>query len=155
MMPEVPPGPEPQSAALPFRRPADYYSTPAGDARPLFPRWVPFGCGTASIIVLMLVFALGAAVSTGALGELLDLMFGSMQGEIDKMFTAEVKPPQKAAFDAEMATMRTAIRANRLSLDGLQPLLRSMRDVSSDEHVTAAETEQLTREIHEINTRKR
>jgi hypothetical protein len=30
-----------------------------------------------------------------------------------------------------------------------------MRDVSSDEHVTAAETEQLTREIHEINTRKR
>ena len=155
MMPEVPPGPEQQSASLPFRRPADYYSTPAGDGRPLFPRWVPFGCGTASIVVLMLVFALGVAVSTGALGELLDLMFGSMQGEIHKMFTAEVKPPQKAVFDAEMATMRAAIRANRLSLDRLQPLLRSMRDVSSDEHVTAAETEQLTREIHEINTRKR
>ena len=82
-------------------------------------------------------------------------MFGSMQGEIDKMFTPDVKPPQKAAFDAEMKTMRASIRANRLSLDRLQPLLRSMRDASSDEHVTAAETEQLTREIHEINNRKR
>ena len=155
MMPEVPPGPEQHSTSLPFQRPADYYSTPVGDVRPLFPRWVPFGCGTASIIVLLLVFALGAAVSTGALGELLDLMFGSMQGEIDKMFTPDVKPQQKAAFDAEMKTMRASIRANRLSLDRLQPLLRSMRDASSDEHVTAAETEQLTREIHEINTRKR
>lgn len=154
-MPEVPPGPEQHSVSLPFRRPADYYSTPAGDARPLFPGWVPYGCGTASIIVLLLVFALGAAVSTGALGELLDLMFGSMQAEIDRMFTPEVKPSQKAAFDAEMKAMRVAIRANRLTLDRLQPLLRSMRDASSDEHITAEETEQLTREIHEINTRKR
>jgi hypothetical protein len=154
MMPEAPPGPEQHSALLPFRRPGDYYSTPVGDARPLFPRWVPFGCGIASIIVLLLVFAVGAAVSTGALGELLDLMFGSMQGEIDKMFTPEVKAPQKAAFDAEMKTMRASIRANRLSLDRLQPLLRSMRDASSDEHITPQETEQLIHEIHDINNRK-
>ena len=154
VMPEVPPGPEQRSPSLPFRRPADYYSTPGGDTRPLFPRWVPFGCGTASIVVVLLVFALGAAVSTGALGELLDLMFGSMQGQIDKMFMPEVTPPQKAALDAEMKTMRAAIRANRLSLDRLQPLLRSMRDVSSDEHITPQETEQLIHEIHDINSRK-
>jgi len=154
-MPEVPPEPEQRSPSLPFRRPADYYAAAVGDARPLFPRWVPFGCGTASIVVLLLVFALGVAVSTGALGELLDLMFGTMQGEIDKMFTPDVTAPQRAALDAEMKTMRTAIRANRLSLDHLQPLLRTMREVSSDEHVTPAETQQLTREIHEINNRKR
>jgi hypothetical protein len=155
MAPGTPVGPERSSATLPFRRPADYYSTPVGDARPLFPRWVPFGCGTASIIVLLLVFALGAAVSAGGLGQVLDLMVGTMQGEIDKMFTADVKPQQREAFDAEMKTMRTAIRENRLSLDRLQPLLRSLRDASSDEHITAAETDQLTQEIHEINTRKR
>jgi hypothetical protein len=155
MMPEVPPGLEQHSALLPFRRPADYYSTPVGDARPLFPRWVPYGCGTASIIVLLVVFALGAAVSTGALGELLDLMFGPMQGEIDRMFTPDVKPQQRVALDAEMKTMRAAIRANRLSLDRLQPLLRSMRDASSDEHITSQETEQLIHEIHEINNMKR
>jgi hypothetical protein len=137
---------------LPFRRPADYYSTPVGDARPLFPRWVPFGCGTASIMVLLLVFALGAAVSAGALGGVLDLMFGAMQAEMDKMFTADVKPPQKAAFDAEMKTMRAAIRENRLSLDRLQPVLRSMRDASSDQHITPEETEQLTRELRDVNS---
>jgi hypothetical protein len=137
---------------LPFRRPADYYSTPVGDARPLFPRWVPFGCGTASIMVLLLVFALGAAVSAGALGGVLDLMFGTMQAEMDKMFTADVKPPQKAAFDAEMKTMRAAIRENRLSLDRLQPVLRSMRDASSDQHITPEETAQLTRELRDVNS---
>jgi len=154
-MPEVPPEAEQRFPSLPFRRPADYYSTPVSGARPLFPQWVPFGCGTASIVVLLLVLALGAAVSRGALGELLDLMFGTMQSEIDKMFTPDVTPPQRAALDAEMKTMRASIRANRLSLDHLQPLLRSMREVSSDEHVTPAETQQLTRQIHEINNRKR
>jgi hypothetical protein len=155
MAPGTPEGPERSSARLPFRRPADYYSTSVGDARPLFPRWVPFGCGTAATIVLVLVFALGAAVSAGGLGQVLDLMIGTMQGEIDKMFTADVKPQQREAFDAEMKTMRGAIRENRLTLDRLQPLLRSLRDASADEHVTPAETDQLTREIQEINIRKR
>jgi len=78
-------------------------------------------------------------------------MFASMQGEIDKMFTPDVNAAQKAAFDAEMKKMRDSIRTNRLTLDRMQPLLRSMREVASDEHVTPAEAERLTREIHEIN----
>jgi hypothetical protein len=152
MAPGTPEGPERSSARLSFRRPADYYSTPVGDARPLFPRWVPYGCGTASIIVLLLVFALGAAVSAGGLGQVLDLMIGTMQGEIDKMFTSDVKPQQREAFDAEMKTMRAATRENHLSLDRLQPLLRSMRDASVDEHITPEETEQLTRELRDVNS---
>ncbi len=151
IIPDAPPEGEHPSATLPFPRPADYYSSPVGDARPLFPRWVPYGCGTASIILLLLVFALGAAFSSGALGELLELMFASMQGEIDRMFTPDVNAAQKAAFDAEMKKMRESIRTNRLTLDRMQPLLRTMREVASDERVTPAEAEQLTREIHEIN----
>jgi uncharacterized coiled-coil DUF342 family protein len=85
------------------------------------------------------------------MGELLELMFASMQGEIDKMFTRDVKPSEKAAFDAEMKTMRESVRQNRLPLDRLQPLLRSLREVTMDEHVTPAEAQQLTKEIHEIN----
>src|SRR2546422_5498937 len=106
--PAAPPSSEPPTSisTLPFRRPADYYSSPVGEARPLFPRWVPYGCGTASIILLLLVFALGAAFSSGALGGLLELMFASMQGEIDKMFTPDVNAEQKAAFDAELKKMR-------------------------------------------------
>jgi hypothetical protein len=151
IIPDAPPEGEHPSATLPFRRPADYYSSPVGEARPLFPRWVPYGCGTASIILLLLVFALGAAFSSGALGGLLELMFASMQGEIDRMFTPDVNAAQKAAFDAEMKKMRDSIRTNRLTVDRVQPLLRTMREVVSDERVTPAEAEQLTREIHEIN----
>ena len=137
---------------LPFRRPADYYSTPTGDAKPLFPRWVPYGCGTAAIVLLVLVFVGGVFAARGGMGQLFDFMFGSMQGEIDKMFTKEVTPAQKAAFDNEMKTMRDAVRQNRLPIDRLQPLLRTMRDVTSDEHVTPAEADQLTKQMHEINT---
>jgi len=137
---------------LPFRRPADYYSTPTGDAKPLFPRWVPYGCGTAAIVLLLVVFVGGVFAARGGMGQLFDFMFGSMQGEIDKMFTKEVTPAQKADFDNEMKTMRDAVRQNRLPIDRLQPLLRTMRDVTSDEHVTPAEADQLTKQMHEINT---
>jgi len=148
--------PDPESPALPapslpFRRPADYYSSPVGDARPLFPKWVPYGCGSAAIVALIIVFGLGIAVSRGGMGELFELMFATMQGETDKMFTADVKQADKAAFDAEMKAMRESVRQNRVSMDRLQPFLRTLRDVSSDERVTPAETQQLTQEIRAIN----
>ena len=137
---------------LPFRRPADYYSTPVGDAKPLFPRWVPYGCGIASIALLVIVFVGGYFAVHGGMGRLLDMMFGSMQGETEKMFTKEVTTAQKAAFEREMRTMRDSVRQNRLPMDRLQPLLRTMRDVSEDEHVTPAEADQLTKEMHAVNT---
>jgi hypothetical protein len=152
--PVVAPDPEtpaPPLPSLPFRRPADYYSSPVGDARPLFPKWVPYGCGSAAIVVLIIVFGLGIAVSRGGMGELFDLMLATMQSETDKMFTGDVKPADKAAFDAEMKAMRESVRHNRVSMERLQPLLRTLRDVTSDERVTPAETQQLTNEIRELN----
>jgi len=152
--PAAPPSSEPPTSiqSLPFRRPADYYSAPVGEARPLFPRWVPYGCGSAAIILLIAVFLGGIFASRGGMGEVLDLMFGSMQSEIDKIFTKDVQPAQRAAFDREMKTMRTSVRQNRLPIDRLQPLLRTLREVTSDSRVTSAETEQLTKEIHAINS---
>jgi hypothetical protein len=152
--PVVVPDPEPPALptpSLPFRRPADYYSSPVGDARPLFPRWVPYGCGSAAIVALIIVFGVGVAVSRGMLGQIFDLMFATTQAEIDKMFTRDVKPADKQAFDAEMKNMRDLVRNNRVSIDRLQPLLRMIREAISDERVTPAETQQLTQEIREIN----
>jgi hypothetical protein len=152
--PVVSPDPEPPALpppSLPFRRPADYYTSPAGEARPLFPKWVTFGCGTAAIVALLAVFGLGIAISRGGMGELFDFMFATMQSETDKMFTKDVKPADKAAFDAEMKAMRESVRQNRISLDRLQPVLRTLREVSSDERVTPVETQQLTEEIRKIN----
>ena len=138
--------------SAPFRRPADYYSTPIGDARPLFPRWVPYGCGAAAIVVLIVVFVGGVFAVRGGMGQLMDWMFGSMQTETEKMFTKDVTAAEKATFEREMKTMREAVRTNRLRVDRLQPLLRTMRDVSADEKVTSIETEQLIKEMHRINT---
>jgi hypothetical protein len=152
--PAISPDSEPPALpppSLPFRRPADYYSSPAGEVRPLFPKWVPFGCGTAAIVALLVVFGLGIAVSRGGMGELFNFMFASMQGEIDKMFTKDVKPADKIAFEAEMKAMRESVRQNRISVDRLQPLLRTLRDVVSDERVTPAETQQMTQEIRELH----
>jgi hypothetical protein len=137
---------------LPFRRPADYYSSPVGDQKPLFPKWVPYGCGSAAIVLLVVVFLAGVFAARGGMGQLLDLMFGSMQGEIDRMFTKDVLPPQKAAFDREMKALRDRVRQNRLPIDRLQPLLRDLRDAVSDERVTPAEAEQLTKEMHALNS---
>ena len=137
---------------LPFRRPADYYSTPVGEAKPLFPRWVPYGCGTASIVLILIVFAAGYFAVHGGMSRMMDLMFSSMQGEIEKMFTKDVSPTQKASYEREMKRLRDSVRQNRLPVDRLQPLLRTMRDVTEDEHVTPAEADQLTKEMHEINT---
>ncbi len=113
--------------------------------------WVPYGCGTAAIVTLLVVFGLGIAISRGGMGQLFDLMFATMQTEIDKRFTKDVKPADKTAFDAEMKAMRDSVRENRISVDRLQPVLRTLRDVVSDERVTPAETEQVTQEIREIN----
>ncbi len=102
-------------------------------------------------MALLLIFGAGIAASQGALGELFDFMFASIQGETEKYFTKDVKPEQKAAFDAEMKKMRAAVRANKLSVDRLQPFLRTLRDASEDERVTPQETERLIREIREAN----
>lgn len=139
----------------PFRRPADYYSSPVEEVKPIFPRWVPIGCGTASIVLVVFLLGLAIGVSSGAFSGMFDIVFSSMQGEIEKMMTADVKPPQKEAFHAEMKTMRQSVRSGHLKLDRLQPLLRLMRDAVTDERVTAPEVDELTREVHRINASTR
>ena len=144
--------PQPPPPSLPFRCPADYYSSPAGDARPLFPKWVPYGCGSAAILVLIVVFTFGILAARGRLGDLFDVAFWlPMQGEIDKMFTKDVKPADRAAFDAEMKSLRESVRLNRLPMQKLQPLLQTLREVVSDERVTPAETQRLIQELRQIN----
>lgn len=137
-----------------FRRPADYYAAPVQDVRPLFPRWVPFGCGAASIVLILVLAGVAAGVSSGVFGSVFDLMFSEMQGEIDKMMAPDVKPPQKAAFDSEMKSMRERVRNGSLKMDRMQPLMRVMREVVSDERVTSSEVDRLTREIHALNASK-
>ena len=80
-----------------------------------------------------------------------EFMLATMQGETDKMFTKDVKPADKKAFDTEMKSMREIVRQNRVPVERLQPLLRTLRDAVTDERVTPAETQQLIEQIREIN----
>ena len=50
--PEPPPPPAPR---LPFQLPAEYYASPERRP-PALPRAVPFGCGTAAIVFLIVFF---------------------------------------------------------------------------------------------------
>lgn len=134
-----------------FRKPADYYTSPIDESARVFPRWVPFGCGSASIVLLIVLALVAVGVSKGAFGQLFEYVFAQMQGELDKMMTPDVTPPQKAGLDREMKTMRDAIRTNKLKIDRLQPLMRDIRDISADERVTSAEVQRLTRELQALN----
>lgn len=103
-------------------------------------------------MLLIALAGVAIGVSSGAFSGIFTMAMSSMQGEVDKMMAPDVKPAQKAAFDAEMKTMRGSVRAGRLKLERLQPLMRMMRDVVSDERVTGPEVDRLTRELHTLNS---
>jgi len=147
----IPTAPEPRP--LPFRRPADYYSAPLSEVRPIFPRWVPFGCGAASLVAVLVLFAGGAVAGSGKGGALFATLFGAMGDEIKGMFAKDVTAPQKTAFDAEMKTLRANLAGGKVSIDQLQPLLQGIRDASMDNSVSGAEAERLTRAARDVNER--
>lgn len=140
----------PESLPPPSRWPGEYYASPVTSRRPLFPRWVPFGCGAAAILALTILFIGGAIAGSGGAGMIFEMMFGAMQDEVDGMFTKDVQPAQKAAFDQEMKALRDRMKGPGVPLDRLQPLLRTIREASSDGHVTPQEADTLTSAVRAV-----
>jgi hypothetical protein len=147
--PPVAPPPEPAPDPLPFRRPADYYSTPGSNLRPLFPRWVPIGCGWAALAFVVLLFVAGALAPKS--GSVLDMLFGKIQDDIAEHFTKDVNAAQKAAFAAEMKTLRASASHGKLKLDKTQSFLRLATDVDADEKIDPAEVDKLIAAVREVN----
>jgi hypothetical protein len=141
----------PEPRPLPFRRPADYYAAPPSDVRPLFPRWVPLGCGTASLIILAVLFGAGGFAASGKGSAIFAALFGTMQDEMHGMFTKDVTPADKAAFDAQMNALRGNLSHGKVSMDRLQPLLHAIRDASIDSKITPDEARKLTAAAHDVN----
>jgi hypothetical protein len=132
-----------------FRLPADYYSSPPSDVRPLFPKWVPLGCGTAAAVLLVILFAAGALMTGPRLALLMDFVVGSSLGELKGMYAPDVTPQQKAAFDAEVKQLRDGLRNHKVSLQNFQPFLKQMQTVIADKKVTAEEVTRLTKIAHD------
>ncbi len=140
---------EPAAVALPFRRPADYYASPGSDLRPLVPRKVPIGCGWASVVFVILLFAAGAFAPRS--GALLGKLFGMIGDDIVKHFSSDVTPVQKAAFAAEMNALRAAASEGKLKLDKTQSFLKLATDVDADEKVDHAEADKLIAALRDVN----
>lgn len=118
----------------------------------MLPRWVPFGCGTAALIALLILFVGGAIAGSGGAGMIFEMVFGTMQDEIDGMFTKQVQPAQKTAFDNEMKALRERMKGPGVSVEKLQPLLRAIREASSDGKVTPEEADALTGAVRVLTT---
>jgi len=147
MAPESAPAPPPPS--LPFRLPAEYYASP--ERTRVFARAVPFGCGSAAALFLVVLFVAGALFSGDRGGRLVSSLFAVMQSEIDGQFTKDVPAAQKAEFDTQFNELRHRLETGRAKLATLQPFLEKMRDASMDEKVTPEETRKLIEALRGVN----
>ena len=132
-----------------FRFPAEYYCAPLADVRPIFPKWVPIGCGSASAVILVLLFAAGALFSGSRFGEVMDFVIGTSVGEVRGMYARDVTPAEKQRFDAEVERMREGIRSGKVPVANLQPFIKQMQSAILDKTVTAEEVERLTKAAHD------
>ena len=137
----------PPAAAPPraFRFPCAYYSSPLSEVRPIFPKWVPAGCGIASAVIIVLLFAGGALVSGPALSQFMDFVLGLSLGEMRGMYAPEVTAQQKQRFDDEVKHLREGLRNNKVSVPNLQPFMKTMQTAIADGKVTPEEVDRLAR----------
>jgi hypothetical protein len=133
-----------------FRWPADYYSAAA--PKPVLPQWAPFGCGAAAVVVLILVFAGGAMISSGGFTTFMDFAIGMAVSEMKGQYAADVSADQKKSLDEEIKLMSKNLRESRVSIQAMQPFLQRLSAVSSDKKVTAAEAADLQAVARKINS---
>ena len=141
---------------LPQRRflwPADYYSGPT--PTPVLPRWAPYGCGGAAVLVLIIVFVGGAFLAGGGFVQLMDMVFGMTLGEMRGMYNPEVAAVQKTALENEIEALRKNLREEKISPASLDPVLQAMRRGTSDEKLTAAEVQEITAAAKKANAAKK
>jgi len=147
--------PPPRPVSEPSRRglplPAEYYSAPPGDRRPLFAPWATAGCGIAAVVLLMAVFAAGYFAAHGGAMRLMTWFISSSRKDIVTMYAKDVTATQKADFDRGMEALQANLGAKRVRLEALQPLLRDMRDAMLDDKVTSDETKKLVTDLQTAN----
>jgi len=134
-----------------FLLPAEYYEAPDSGVRPLFPVWVPYGCGAAAIVFLIAIFAGGSLLSSGGLGNLLATLFGRMHDEMTRQYTPDVTPQQKAAFDSEFQAFETNLRNGTAPLSKVQQVVQSVQDASGDGKITPSEADQIVKTLDDVN----
>jgi hypothetical protein len=132
-----------------FVWPADYYSS--ATPPPVLGRGVSYGCGIASVVVLLIIFIGGALMSSGGFTNFVDFALGMSLGEMRKQYTSDVTPAQRTSFENESLRLRENLRANRIGLPAVQPFLQGVSSASADRKVTLAEVRQLELIARKVN----
>jgi hypothetical protein len=144
---EIAPPPTPSSVRLP----ADYYCAPTSEVRPIFPRWVPLGCGSASVAFVILLFAGGAWIQRGGLEQAVSFFLGMMQGEMAAMYGKDVPDVDKKALTGAMTSFGENVRTHRVPLTKLQPVMDSLQPAIADKQLTREEVAHLVDVINKAN----
>jgi len=130
-------------------RPCDYYSSASPER--VLPAWAPYGCGAAALLILILIFAGGAFLAHGGFTEVMDLVFGMTMGEMRGMYTADVTAAQKQSLEREIETMRRLLREEKISVQSLQPMLKTIQKGTGDQKLTAGEVERIVAAARKLN----
>ena len=134
-----------------IRLPADYYAAPASEIKPIFPRWVPLGCGTAAALFLVLGFAGGALVMHTGLGKLMAIVLDMSSAELPPMMGKDVTPAQRQALNQELSQLSKNLETDKTNLARLQPVLNAMKEAMDDKKITPDEAVKITNLAHEAN----
>jgi hypothetical protein len=141
---------EPESSSpRAFVLPADYYSSPAPAS--VLPRGCAFGCGAASIVVLLFIFIGGALVSGGGFASFMDFAMGMSIGQMRGMYAGDVPDARQKSLEAEIDKMRANVRSEKVSVAALQPFMEQLRTAIEDKKVTAEEAAKLEESARKIN----
>jgi hypothetical protein len=134
-----------------FVWPADYYSsaTPA----PVLPKWATFGCGAASVFVLIIVFSVGAWLAGGGMKVVMGFVVSMSGTELRGQYVPEVTEAQKKSISNELNTMAAHLRSDELTVMEVQPFLQRLRAISGDGKVTVVEATGLETLLKSINAR--
>ena len=129
--------------------PAEYYSGPTPPA--VLPRGVTFGCGAASAVALLLIFAGGVFMASGGMLQFMDLVLGMSMGEIRGMYTAEVTAAQKKDLEDSVEALRKSLREEKVSIANLDPVLQAIRKGTGDRKMHPAEVETISGAARKAN----
>lgn len=146
-----PPPPAEPPPARGARLPADYYSLPPSEIKPIFPRGLRIGCGVASGAFLAALFALGAWLSGSGLGRLLSVAVQLSQVQLGQMNEKDVAAAQKTALDAELTALQKNVEAGRVSAPKVQDVLSTTRSAIRDGKLSRTEADQITKAAHDAN----
>jgi hypothetical protein len=104
-----------------------------------------------AFLILIIVFAGGAFLASGGFVDLVDFAIGMSVSEMKGQYAPEVSAAQKKTLEGEADLLRKNLREQKITIVVMQPFFEHLREVSSDQKVTAQEAQSLTEIARKVN----